>query len=224
MKIWISLSLTVSRLRVTDGMNSLGSRHSYSWDLPTFIPAEVGRDCGNSDIADIGHLKWQLWQIQLLLRLWQMQSFSSIPSINCWSNNFPSTLLPPYDLSFCVSSLSLAAPGQHTSRLPVACPYWSDHLLSAANMPVLASLLPGACAIWPLMIVWKHFMPINLHAWKVIPQKPLTTYNSFLDKPLIEMPTQIWLEFDCGLSLWLLPPHLLLWSPFVPYLTNLSLT
>lgn len=156
----------MSRLRVTDGRNSLGSKHSYGWDLGTFILVEVGRDCCNSDLAGLGHLKWsgrltacRLWQIQLLLHLWQMQSFSSIPSINCWRNNFPSTLLPPCHLSFCVSSLSPLFPGQHTSRLPVACPYPTDHLLSAANMPVLASLLPGSCAIWPLMIVWKRFMP-----------------------------------------------------------------
>jgi len=147
-------------------MGSLGSKHSYSQELQSFVQVEVGCDRCNSGLAGLGDSKLsdrltacRLWQIQLLLRLWHTKSISSIPSINCWRNNFPSTLLPPHHLSFRVSSLSLLFPGQHTSRLPMACPYLTDHLLSAAIMPVLASLLPGASVIWPLVIVWKYFMP-----------------------------------------------------------------
>lgn len=115
----------MSHLRVTGGTNSLESKQSYSQGLQTFILIEVGHDCCNSDLAGSQHLKWsglltacRLWQIQLLLQLWQIQSLSSIPSINCWRINCPRTLLPPCHLSFCVSSLSLLFPGQAHLKAP----------------------------------------------------------------------------------------------------------
>lgn len=226
----------MSRLWVIDGTNSLGSKHSYSWDLWTFILVEVGCDCCNSDLAGLGHLKLsdhltacRFWQIQLLLWLWQMQFFSSTPSINCWRNNFPRTLLPACHLSSCVSSLSLLFPGQHTSRLPVACPCLTDHLLPAASMPALASLLPGACATWPLQIVWKPFMPsppsILIHEKSF--SRNLYLAHWHLTIPFWTNPSLRCLrKFDLNLTVafhcdYCQPPCLLLCPPFVPYLTNL---
>lgn len=155
-----------------------------------------------------------------------MLSFSSNPSINCWRNNYPSTLLPPCLLSVAwphCPSFFLDSTSQGSLHLA---------LPTHSSPPPMCQFLPHFCQVpvpseryWPFKNV---SILISLHVWKLMLQKPLliplTICNSFPDKHLAEMPMQIWLQFDCSLSLWVLTSYLLLCPPLAPYLTNLSFT